>query len=274
MKIKGNQIVWHLIIAGISILMILPILYAVGNSLKEADAVYSNTSLFFLKGLTLENYRRVLEKIPVVQITLNTFIIATITTVFKLITGLMAAYAFAFHDFKGKDLLYFLLIVTIFIPFTVTMIPNYLIISKLGLNDTMLGVALPQLADATGIFLLRQSMRGIPKSIGEVATLDNISGLYRVKDIILPIIRPAVVSTGIIFFVNSWNEYLWPMLILKSKEKFTLPLALQTYISAEAGTDFAIAMAVSVITMALPLVLYIFFQKWIINTFSMSGVKG
>lgn len=91
---------------------------------------------------------------------------------------------------------------------------------------------------------------------------------------VIPLVRPSIISTGIIFFINSWNEYVWPVLILKSKENYTLSLALQMYISAEGGTEFTIAMAVSVLTMLIPLVLYIIFQRYIINTFAASGLKG
>lgn len=147
-----------------------------------------------------------------------------------------------------------------FIPFTVTMIPNYLLISKLGLSDSIWGVMLPQFADVLGIFMLRQAMRGINKSLVEVAKLDNIGNFKILKDIVLPLARPAVISTGIIFFINSWNEYVWPVLILKSKENYTLSLALQMFVSAEGGTNFSLAMAVSVMTMIIPLILYLIFK--------------
>ena len=117
-------------------------------------------------------------------------------------------------------------------------------------------------------------MRGISKSLIEVARLDRIGNVKIMTDIVLPLVRPALISTGIIFFINSWNEYVWPVLILKSKENYTLSLALQMYISAEGGTNFAVAMAVSVMTMLIPLVLYLIFQRYIINTFAMSGIKG
>ena len=143
------------------------------------------------------------------------------------------------------------MLVTMFIPFTVTMVPNYLLISKLGLADKLIGVALPQFADVAGIFLIRQSMRTIPKSLTEAAKMDNVSDFHIMKDIIFPIVLPAVVSSGIMFFINSWNEFVWPTLILKSRDHFTLPLALQMFMSAEGGTDFPIAMAVSVITLSL-----------------------
>ena len=195
-------------------------------------------------------------------------------TLFKVTTSVLAAYAFVYFDFKYKNILYFIMISTIFIPFTVTMIPNYLTISQLGLRDSLWGVILPQLSDATGIFLLRQSMKTIPKSLIEVTELENISHFKRMRDIIVPMVKPAIISTGIMLFINSWNEYVWPVLILKTKENFTLPLALQLFISSEGGTDFTVAMAVSVITMIIPLILYIIFQKHIINTFTSSGIKG
>ena len=104
--------------------------------------------------------------------------------------------------------------------------------------------------------------------------MENIKNLKIMRDIVIPLVRPSIITTGIIFFINSWNEYVWPVLILKSKENYTLSLALQMYISAEGGTEFTIAMAVSVLTMIIPLILYIIFQRYIINTFTMSGIKG
>ena len=116
-------------------------------------------------------------------------------------------------------------------------------------------------------------MRSIPYSFIESAKLENIDTFRIMRDLVLPLIRPQVTAVGIWFFVNSWNEFVWPSLILKSRESYTLPLALQMFISAEGGTDFGVAMAVSVITMSIPLLLYIIFQKYIIGTFTASGIK-
>lgn len=275
MKIKINSEVFcHIVLMIFVIISIFPIIYAISSSFKELSEAYSNVFGIIPNNPTLNNYLEVFKRLPFVKITSNTFFIATLVTLFKVITSVMAAYAFVYFDFKYKNILYFVLISTIFIPFTVTMIPNYLTISKLGFRDNLWGVILPQLSDATGIFLLRQSMKTIPKSLIEVAEIEKIGHFRRIKDIIIPIVRPAIISTGIMFFINSWNEYVWPVLILKTKENFTLPLALQLFISSEGGTDFTIAMAVSVVTMIIPLILYIIFQKYIINTFTASGIKG
>lgn len=275
MKISrnGKEIFWHVVLIVLVILSLYPILFAVSTSFKSLTEAFNSSSLI-PKQFTTAAYADVLEKIPFIRITANTFIIAAIVTSFKLITGILAAYSFVFFDYKGKNVMYFLLVSTIFIPFTVTMIPNFIIISKVGLRDNIFGVALPQLADATGIFLLRQHMRGIPKSLVEVAKLEKAPHSSILRTIIVPMIKPAILSIGIIFFINSWNEFVWPSLILKSEENYTLSLALQMFVSAEGGTDIPIAMAISVLTMALPLAIYSVCQKYIINTFAQSGIKG
>ena len=274
MKTKDRQIGWHLFLVVVVFLLLMPIVFAISNSFKTMQEAFNTVFQVIPLHPTLENYRHVFDKLPFVKITLNTFLIASTVTIFKTITGLLAAYAFVYFRFKGKGFLYFIMLSTLFIPFTVTMIPNYLLISKIGLRDRIWGVALPQLADVLGIFLLRQAMRGIPLALIEAARMENIRHMKIMRDIVIPLVSPSIISTGIIFFINSWNEYVWPVLILKSKENYTLSLALQMYISAEGGTEFTIAMAVSVLTMLIPLVLYIIFQRYIINAFAESGVKG
>ncbi len=274
MKIKNMQPGWHVILLTAVFLLLMPIVFAISNSFKTMQDAFNTVFQIIPLNPTLENYIHVFRKLPFARITLNTFLIASTVTLFKTVTSLFAAYSFVYFDFNGKGALYFVMLATMFIPFTVTMIPNYLMISRIGLSDKIWGVALPQLADVLGIFLLRQSMRGIPKALIEAAKMERIGNLKIMRDIIIPLVRPSIISTGIIFFINSWNEYVWPVLILKSKENYTLSLALQMYISAEGGTEFTIAMAVSVMTMIIPLTLYILFQRYIISTFAMSGIKG
>ena len=274
MKINAKRLISHILLGMLTVILLFPIVFAISNSFKTLEEATNHIWRMIPLSPTLENYRYVFSSLPFGKITWNTFLIAFTVTIFKSLTSILAAYAFVFFDFKGKRGLYFVLISTMFIPFTVTMIPNYITVSHIGLNDSIWGVALPQLADALGIFLLRQSMRTIPKSFIEVAKMEKIGHVRILCDILVPLIKPAVISTGIIFFINSWNEYVWPVLILKSKENYTLSLAMQMFISAEGGTDFTIAMAVSVITMIVPLILYLIFQRYIINTFALSGIKG
>lgn len=273
MKINFSEWKWHLLFAILVLMLVYPLVFALSTSFKPMSEAFSSASLI-PKSPTFSAYERVFTTIRFGVILSNTFIIASLVTLFKLVTALFAAYAFVFFRFRGKTLLYFLLISTIFIPFTVTMIPNYITLSKIGLIDSIYGVALPQLADATGIFLLRQYMKGVPPSLMEVAALENASHLSRLRTIVVPIIRPAILSIGIIFFINSWNEYVWPAIIIKSEANYTLSLALQMFVSSEGGTDVPVTMAVATLTMLLPLGLYAVCQKFIIGTFAQSGIKG
>ena len=242
-----RQAGWHIPLVFLVAVSLVPVLFAVFYSFKSLQSIYGDAGLF--SGFTLENFREIARQLPIVRITLNTLTVAVLVTACKLLTSILAAYAFVFTEFRGKNVFYFVLISTIFIPFTVTMIPNYITVSRLNLFDSVLGIVLPQLADATGIFLLRQTMRSIPKSLIEIAGLDGISRMRTLWDIILPICRPSIVATGIIFFINSWNEYVWPTLILRSKDNYTLSLAMQLFSSSEAGTEFTTVMAMAVLSM-------------------------
>lgn len=272
MKIDTSEIKWHVIFIILVLMLVYPLLFSLSTSFKTMSEAFTSPSLI-PQAPTLSAYERVFTTIHFAQILSNTFIIASLVTLFKLATGVFAAYAFVFFHFKGKTVLYFLLISTIFIPFTVTMVPNYITLSDMGLVDSIYGVALPQLADATGIFLLRQYMKGIPMSLMEVASLEHASHLHRLRTIVVPIIKPAILSIGIIFFINSWNEYVWPAIMIKSEANYTLSLALQMFVSSEGGTDVPVTMAVATLTMLLPLGLYSVCQKFIIGTFAHSGIK-
>ncbi|WP_313629121.1 carbohydrate ABC transporter permease [Enterococcus italicus] len=272
MKIKKTlwvHFLFVLILSGI----FYPLLFILANSFKPLKEAYHSILSLIPKPFTFHNFSYLFENLPLLQITWNTFFIATVITVVKLVLSFFAAYAFTYYQIKFKRIWFLLIIATMFIPFTVSMVPNYLLMSKLQLIDTSWGVILPQFADAMGIFLLTQTMRGIPKSLLEVAELDGVSQRDIMQSIVFPLTRHAITSTGIWFFITSWNEFVWPVLILKSTDQYTLPLAMQTYISSEGGTNFTVAMAISLITMMVPLMLYIIFQKYIIGTFVSAGIK-
>lgn len=270
-RLRDAQLGWHILFILMVLVSIVPVIFTMLGAFQNMNGLTNGN---WIANFTIGNFGQIAKAMPIAQITLNTLVVALVCTVFKIVTSTLAAYAFVYYDFPGKNVLYVLLISTIFIPFTVTMIPNYLTISKLGLLDTTVGVILPQLADASGIFLIRQSMRSIPKSLIEIAHLDGIKELRIMTDIVLPVCRPAVVATGIIFFINAWNEYVWPTLILRTKPNLTLSLAMQMFVDNDGGTQFTLIFAMAVVAMILPVVLYLIFQRQIISTFASSGIKG
>ena len=265
---------YHLLLLIAVFLMLWPIVFMLSTSLKDLNQVFESTLNPLPFPPTFDNYTNVLENFPLLTYIWNTFYIAIIVTLSKALTSVLAAFGFVYYDFKYKETIFNGMLLTFFIPITVLIMPNYLLMAKLGLLDTPYGVMLPSLVDGMGVFLMRQTMRGIPKPLLEVAILDGATPWQILRKVVLPLIKPSVLAISILFFINSWNEYFWPLLILQDKSNLTLPLALQMFISAEGGSEWGVAMAVATLTSLPPLVLYGFCQKFIINTFMQAGVKG
>ena len=275
-KLASGQEEWgyHLLLLVAVFLMLWPIVFMLSTSLKDLNQVFESTLNPLPFPPTFDNYTNVLENFPLLTYIWNTFFIAIVVTMSKALTSVLAAFGFVYYDFKYKETIFNGMLLTFFIPITVLIMPNYLLMAKLGLLDTPYGVMLPSLVDGMGVFLMRQTMRGIPKPLLEAAILDGATPWQILRKVVLPLIKPSVLAISILFFINSWNEYFWPLLILQDKHNLTLPLALQMFISAEGGSEWGVAMAVATLTSLPPLVLYGFCQKFIINTFMQAGVKG
>ncbi|MBR4958181.1 MAG: carbohydrate ABC transporter permease [Phascolarctobacterium sp.] len=269
-----KELVWHLFLVVAIFLTLWPIVFMISTSFKDLNQVFESTLNPLPWPITFDNYITVLGDFPLFTYIWNTFLIAAIVTVSKTLTSILSAFAFVYYDFKYKESIFNGMLLTFFIPITVLVMPNYLMMAKLGLLNTPWGVALPCLVDGMGVFLMRQTMRCVPKALLEAAILDGAKPRQVLTKVILPLIKPALLANSILFFINSWNEYFWPLLILQDKDSYTLPLALQMFISAEGGSEWGIAMAVATLTSLPPLILYGFCQKFIINTFMSSGVKG
>jgi len=275
MKTETRQeLIWHVFLVVAIFLTLWPIVFMISTSLKDLNQVFESTLNPLPWPVTFDNYTTVLGNFPLFTYIWNTFFIAAMVTISKTVTSVMAAFAFVYYDFKYKESLFNGMLLTFFLPITVLIMPNYLMMAKLGLLNTPWGVMLPCLVDGMGVFLMRQTMRSVPKALLEAAVLDGAKPRQVLTKVILPLIKPALLANSILFFINSWNEYFWPLLILQDKDTYTLPLALQMFISAEGGSEWGIAMAVATLTSLPPLILYGFCQKFIINTFMNSGVKG
>ncbi len=274
MKIKLGNVHWHLLLIMAVLIQLWPLLFIISTSFKTLDQIFQSTLNPFPTLPVLDNYRHVLETLPLIRYILNTLFIASGITVAKIVTSVLAAFAFVYYQFPHKEKIFNALLLTFFIPITILIMPNYLVISKLHLLNTPWGVMLPELADGMGIFLMRQTMRSIPPTLFEAARLENAGAWTSLTKIALPLIKPSLFSLGIVCFINSCNEYFWPLLVLHDKSSYTLPLALQMFISAEGGSDWGVAMAVAMLTSLPPLLLYLACQHFIINTFMQSGVKG
>ena len=274
MKIRKTEICSHLTLWIILIGLFLPLVWMISTSLKTPEQIFAGAINPLPMPATLRNYVSVIDSLPFLRYTWNTFFVASMVTVGKISTSLLAAYGFTQFQFKGRDGLFYFCLLAVFVPFTVTMMPNYLFLSKMGWLNTYAGAIMPNLADGLGIFLMRQSIRSVPASLVEAARLDGISHMTVLFRIIVPIIRPSLVALGILFFINSWNEYFWPLLVLNDKHMYTLPVALQAFTNLEGGTDWGLMMAAASLTSLPPLIAYLITQKQVVDTFVQSGIKG
>lgn len=272
MKSK-RPVVSHIIMILLILIFMYPFVYMVSSSFKSLNEIFSCGLKLLPQDPTPENYQRVFDTLPVGQYLKNTFLIATIVMVAKTVTSVLASYALVFMDFKYRNAVFYFFTITMFVPFSIIMLPNYLTISRMGLLNTAIGVALPQLADAMGIFRIRQAMRTVPRSLVEAARLDKCSHFQAMTQVVVPLVKPAVVAMAIFFFINSWNEYFWPLLIMKKKDTWTITLAMQQFISGESGSAWGSSMALAAIATLVPLILYLIFQRFIISTFMSSGIK-
>lgn len=270
---KRKQWKYQVVLIIMSLLLLYPTVYMISTSFKNMNEIYNSGLHLLPQHPTMENYVSVFGSLDVIRFLLNSLAIATLAMVMKIVTSVLASYALVFMDFRFKNALFLFFSVTMFIPFSVVMLPNYLTIYNLKLLNSVIGVALPMLADAMGIFRIRQAMRTIPKSLVEAARVDNVGHFTTMMRIVVPLVKPSVVAMSIYFFINAWNEYFWPMMIMKGRENYTITLALQLFTASEAGSAWGSSMALASIATVVPLILYLAAQKQIIGTFMQSGVK-
>ncbi len=279
MKTKRRNRGKHAAIRGQIIMIIVviifayPFAYMVSTSFKTMSEIFRSGLNLIPDEPTIANYTKVFTTLPIGSYLFNSTVIALIAMTAKIITSVLAAYALVFMDFKGKGVLFYFFSMTMFIPFTVIIMPNYLTINRMHLLSTLVGVALPQMADAMGIIRIRQAMWQIPRSLVEAARLDKVPHFITMTRIVIPLVKPSISAMSILFFINSWNEYFWPLLILKSNKMSTITLALQQFTSGESGSAWGPSMALATVATVIPLILYLIFQRYIIGTFMSSGVK-
>ncbi len=264
----------YLLLILIAILMLFPLFWLLGTSFKSAgEDIFAFPPQFIPEQFTIENFKVVWQNYPFSGYLFNSVIVAILTVGLNLLFCSLAAYPLARMEFKGKDLIFALIIATIMIPFQIVMIPLYILTVKLGLRNNYLGIILPNLASAFGIFLLRQAFQGVPKELEEAARIDGCSEIGIWWHIMLPAIRPAIVTLAIFVFIGAWSDFLWPLIVLDRPEYYTLPLGVASLASA-LDLDWRLIAAASIISILPVLLLFILLQRYIIPSDASSGVKG
>ncbi|WP_436497963.1 carbohydrate ABC transporter permease [Actinokineospora sp. HUAS TT18] len=265
----GRKIAGHLVLGLLSLACLFPIYWLYATSLRAPGDVYSLSPLPW--PLSIEHYTDALSKIDLGRMLLNTTIVAVLTAAGQLLTGLLAAYAFAAWRFPFQRLLYLVFVGTWLVPFQVTMLPNYVLLSRLGLLNTLAGVIIPTMCSALGVLLLRQHLLSFPKELLEAARMDGRSSWGTLWTVVVPTLRPVLAALGILLMINSWNEYFWPAMVLQ-RENSVVQLGLRSFMGTE-GNDWGPLMATAGLTCLPVFALYLFLQRHIVNAFVRSGLK-
>ncbi|WP_417564062.1 carbohydrate ABC transporter permease [Microbacterium sp.] len=254
-----------------ALIMVFPFIWTVVTSITPG-ATLTTTPKLIPDNPSLSPYLELFSQVPFGRVIVNSLIIAVISTVFQLITSAMAAYAFARMPFRGRGAVFVLYLATMMIPFQVLIVPLFAEMKTLGLIDTYLGAILPTIASAFGVFLLRQAMSTVPYDLDQAATIDG-AGHFRIFfQIMLPLVRPALATLAVFAFLNTWNSFLWPLIVLRDPMMQTLPVALSS-LQGQYSTQWDLLMAGSVISILPMFALYVFAQKYIVQGVAGTGLK-
>lgn len=255
-------------------LMIFPFLWTLTSSLKSIMEMFSYPPKLLPEIYMFSNYVKSITAMPFGKAYWNSFFVTASIVIIQLLTCSMAAYAFAKIRFPGREALFMLFLAMLMVPHQVTMIPMYLIMGKLNWLDTYWALIVPNAVFwAFGIFLLRQFMKGIPDELEEAAMVDGASPVRSYLQIMLPLVRPALAALTIFSFLANWNAFLYPLLYMSSRDKFTVPLLLNAF-KGQHVTDWSLIMAGTMISIVPVLIVYLIAQKQFIEGIALTGIKG
>ena len=265
----------YLLLSVLALVFVSPLVFMLVTSFKTRVEAAGVPATWIPREFTLDGYRSILgaQGTPVLRWFANSMVAATLHAALVVVTAAMAAYPLARMSFRGKNLVFGLIIGTLFIPPVILVIPNYLIVGELKWLDTLVAVIVPTAAGAFGVFFLRQFFLSLPRELEEAALLDGASTAQIFTKVVLPLSRPALVTLAVLAFLTNWNDFLWPVYVLFSPENQTLPAGLSTLQSAN-NVRYDLIMAGAVIASAPVLALYVFAQRFIIEGVSRSGLKG
>jgi multiple sugar transport system permease protein len=269
---KSQTVMLHVFIYTLALLTLAPFLWMVLTSFKDIADIFSYPPKWWPSEFHFDNYVRAFQAAPFGRFYLNSLFVATTVTLGQLITCSMAAFAFARLKFKGRDILFYIFLGTMMIPYNVTMIPSFMILYWLGWIDTYQALIVPGLASAFGTFLLRQFFMTIPRELEEAAYMDGASRTLVLWRIIVPLAKPALATLAIFTFMAVFNDFIWALIVLNSEEMQTVQLGLAIFRDRYV-TDWDLLMAGSV-TAVLPILLVFFFaQRYFIKGITLSGLK-
>lgn len=268
-----RRVLLYIVLILIAIIMVVPFLWMLSTSLKTQYDAVKIPPVWIPDPPRWENYVKLFTEQPMFQFMLNTIKIVFFVVLGQLFFSSLAAYSFARISFKGRNVVFFFYIATLMVPGQVTMIPTYLMFAKAGLTDNHLALILPAFFSAFGVFLLRQFFMSLPRELEEAAEIDGCNPFMTYWRIMLPLVVPAMLTLGVFTLMNTWNDYMGPLIYLSSPEKYTMTLGI-AYFKGVYTTQWNLVMAGSIVSVVPILIAYLCAQKYFIEGIAFSGVKG
>lgn len=264
MKRKQKDFLFDTLITVIAIILgiiiIFPLIYCFLSSFKTPSE-FLNPKLFPSSFLYLDNFKNALERGNLLRYTLNSFVIAFVGTAVRMVLSILAAYAFTFYDFKGKNFFFFLILGTMMIPGDVLLVTNYLTVSKMHLLNTYLGVMIVSFVSASQMFMLRQRFKTIPKDMREASSMDGYGDLWFIWKVLLPLSKPVVTTLFVQSFINLWNAYLWPLIVTASSPEMRTVMVGITRLNSWEDENYQLVMAGVCISLIPSLILFIVMRR-------------
>ena len=271
-----SKISLNFIITIIGLITLIPYFFMITSSLKSTAEIMAWPPIIWSKNPNWENVTNLFTEFPANLWIFNSFVVAIAVTVLTVFLCTLAGYAFAKYSFKGKNKLFIFMVATAMIPFPIIMIPLYVLVGRMGMNDTLLGLIIPFVAPAIGIFMMRQFITSVPDELIQAARADG-AGEFRIFwQIVVPLVWPGIATLSIITYVNSWNSFLWPLIILRDDLNYTIPLGMTEVFALSVGQEpqYGQAMAFATLTTIPIIIIFSFVQKYYIAGLSAGAVKG
>jgi multiple sugar transport system permease protein len=271
---RRRRPVWVYLVLGVGLLLMLaPFLWMLLGSLKPEAELQRVPPTWWPEAPSLDNYRQLFDRLDFPRFFTNSTFVAVAVTVGNLVFCSMVGYALAKLDFAGKRLLFALVLGMLMVPGVVTFVPLFVLVSNLGLVNTYPGLILPYLVTPLGVFLMRQFISGLPDELLEAARIDG-AGEWRIfARVILPLCGPALATLGILTFLSSWNNFLWPLVVAQSEDKYTLPVALALYSVGQNATRYGLLLAGSVVVIVPVIALFVALQRYFVQGIATTGIK-
>ena len=257
----------------VGIVIISPIIYAFFISIMPSNQILSNPPKLIPRSVTLDHYKSAISATTLGRYMLNSLVLAGVSSIVRIITASMAAYAFAFYEFKGKNFIFAIVMGTVMIPGDVVLVTNYQTVSRLGLVNTYLGMMVVFLVSAMNIFIMRQNFLTFSKEIKEASEVDGCGNFRFFATILLPLNKPVITTVFISAFMGTWNTYLWPMMVTNQNELRTIQVGV-TMLNFPEGTVYGSIMAASILALLPIAVIFVIFRRQIVGGLMGGAVKG